>query len=263
MHPYTALMKYVLLLAAVALLSCESQQEKLARLWFFTHQTTVAGKRNVRFPATSFLLLQKDGRFTRDFGDFQHGTWKFADEKLMLDSDNRLVSEYAAVSDGTNLRLTAPDGMEGYFEAQPVKAGKEEANPFALSNSKWRIKANQKESDAELIERLKNHLVFWEAYFTWAYENELNSIDVRSLPTPIKMYSNGFKVKPPEDLRKNWIKLFYDSSDCLRASDLLEQHIKRTSITFPRTDHKFKMFVGVFQQLNASKWENDDIGVRP
>jgi hypothetical protein len=256
-------MKYVLLLAAVALLSCESQQEKLARLWFYTHQTTAAGKHDLQFPPSSFVWLQNDGTFTRDFGEFQHGKWEFADGRLQLYSGDRLVSAYMAAADGNNLRLTAPDGMNGYFEAQPIKAGKADANPFALSNNRWRIKADEKESDAQLIARLQNHLIFWEAYFTWAFENELHSLDVRTLPTPIKMFSNGFTVKSREQLDENWTKLFYDSTDCLRARDLLEEHIKRTSITFPRTDHKFKMFVGVFQQLNASKWENDDIEVRP
>ena len=46
-------------------------------------------------------------------------------------------------------------------------------------------------------------------YFNWALDNELTTVDVRSTPTPIKIYGNGFTIKQYySDLTGNMERIF-------------------------------------------------------
>ena len=106
-----------------------------------------------------------------------------------------------------------------------------------------------KESSAEIKLRLVNHCRFWKNYFTWALDNNLNTIDVRSTPTPIKIYGNGFAIKDFNDLPLNWKNYFFDSTDCKLANDMLKDVFTHNDIAWAHTDNKFKMFIGAFEQL--------------
>ena len=58
---------------------------------------------------------------------------------------------------------------------------------------------------AGIRKRLYDHCQFWESYFKWAQDKKLDIVDVRSNPTPIKIYGNGFGLKsfddPPTQLK--------------------------------------------------------------
>jgi len=97
-----------------------------------------------------------------------------------------------------DLQLTI-DKRTCNFESLPLSANETE-DPFSGYNNKWRQPATHKESDGEIRARLYNHCQFWETYFTWALKNELQTVDVRSTPTAIKIYGNGFTLKLFEDL---------------------------------------------------------------
>ena len=101
------------------------------------------------------------------------------------------------------------------------------------------------------ITRLVNHCKFWEAWFTWALKNKLANIDVRSTASPIKIYGNGFTLKPLKELPRRWINVFYDEQDCIKANAIIEKIIRTKDITWVQTDHKFKMFISAFQQLQV------------
>lgn len=103
----------------------------------------------------------------------------------------------------------------------------------------------------EIRKRLYNHCQFWEAYFRWALDKGLNTVDVRSTPTPIKIYGNGFALKPTEDLPAEWVNCFYDANDCRKASDMIRDIFQHKTIAWAQTDNKFKMFLSAFQQLQT------------
>ena len=125
----------------------------------------------------------------------------------------------------------------------------EAANPFSLQNNKWRIPARHKETPDGIQQRLINHCEFWKAYFTWALDNNIQYVDVRSTPTPIKIYGNGFELKFYYDLPYEWKNYFYDSADCQHANDILWEVMTHHDIALAHTDNKYKMFIGAFEQL--------------
>jgi hypothetical protein len=232
---------------------CQSSPEKgIARLWLYTHYN--GDIKPAHIIPTSFLMIQPDGKYVRDFGTFEAGDWELKNDQLMLYVNRRLSGSYFARVGGKNLMLTTGDGTVLNFESKPVEQT-DAANPFSINNNQWRIKAAQKENDTLLMKRIVNHVKYWEAYFTWAFDNNLKSVDVRSTATPIKIYGNGLTLKKFKDLPRAWIDLFYDEEDCKRANDLFETKIKAMTIAWPQTDNKYKMFISAFQQLHDNLQE--------
>ena len=231
------------------ILSCRSPQEKISRLWLYTHYSSEMESKKSSFAPTSFLQLRPDGSFTKYFGVFESGRWELQSEKLILVPEKKASLSYRAITNGDDLQLTIENGDVLYFESSPLTIEEETENPFSVNNNQWRIKAANKENDSQLIARLVNHFQYWEAYFTWAYSNNFRTVDVRSVPTPIKIYANGFTVKSSSQLPRTWIDLFFDEQDCIHANEILKSEIKTKPLAWPHTDNRFKMFIGVFQQL--------------
>ena len=111
------------------------------------------------------------------------------------------------------------------------------------------MKAERKESDTELTARLKNHFRYWEKYFSWGLEHRKGSLDVRSLPGPLKIYGNGFTLVPYEHYDYEWKMHFFDADDCHRAYLKMYSFLRKEDIEWPQTDHKFKQFESAFRQL--------------
>ncbi|HEY2349444.1 MAG TPA: hypothetical protein VGH64_10520 [Puia sp.] len=87
------------------------------------------------------------------------------------------------------------------------------------------------------------------SYFNWALDNELTTVDVRSTPSPIRIYGNGFTIKSYGDLPETWKGYFYDSTDCARATTILKDIVRSHTIAWPHTDNKYKFFISAFQQM--------------
>lgn len=225
-------------------------RDRIDKIWFFTYYTGVRdGKDSVLTPA-SFLNLQKDGSYTSDLGEFEYGLWRLDDKTLYLnDYRNKITHLKIEYLVSNEMRISSEQMPAASFEGQPgeFKTGAE--NPFAKENNAWRIKPLQKENDAELKIRLVNHMKFWEKYFSWALTHNINSIDVRSTPTPIKVYGNGFALKPFADLPKEWKTYFFDEDDCKKANEMIKTAFDTHDIAWAHTENKYKLFISAFQQL--------------
>jgi len=219
-----------------------------ARLWFYTHSLGNIDHNSTLNP-TSFLNLQKDGLYTKDFGTFEYGRWiKKNDQLWLTDSKNTTSIMQIKYASAKDLQLITGKNIIACFEAQP-SFSESNVDPFTLDNNKWRVRATHKESEQEIKERLRNHCKFWEAYFKWAMENEIEYVDVRSTPTPIKIYGNGFTLKDFAELPEAWRSYFYDIEDCKVANNLLYEIFQFKNISWPHTDNKYKMFLSAFQQM--------------
>lgn len=236
------------MLAATA--GCALLVNPLPQIWFFTFGTgTPIGKDSLLNPA-SFLELRPDGSYTSDFGTFDYGTWLKKDRQLILTNHFHEKTSYPlALTSSGEMQLTLTAGYLASFESRPIPSMKQKEDPFSLFNNRWRIPATHKENDAEIRLRLFNHCQFWEAYFRWALNKGFSTVDVRSTPTPIKIYGNGFTLKPTEDLPAEWVSFFYDADDCQKASNIIKNIFQHKTIAWAHTDNKFKMFVSAFHQL--------------
>lgn len=230
-------------------LLCACVQKSPANLWFYTHSLNNNNTEDTALTPASFLNLQRDGSYTRDFGLFDYGRWAIKENELVLtnqnNATNKIIVKYVGSKD---LQLIRDKNVIANFEAQPTESTFIN-DPFSLANNRWRIRAKHKESEEEIKNRLINHCQFWASYFTWANENQLAVVDVRSTPTLIKIYGNGFSLKPYNELPAAWRAYFFDQEDCRIANNLLYEVLQYHDISWAHTDNKYKMFIGAFQQL--------------
>src|SRR5688572_19626655 len=219
-------------------------------LWFFTHSSGTVQNDKAEADPASFLYLQPNNTYTRDFKKFEYGHWKRHDSVLLLTNDQKItVSFPLKLISGNELELRTKDGIILNFERQTAKFSSSADNPFSIENNQWRITAAKKESDQELRNRLRNHFRFHEVYFKWALDAKLPGIDVRSTPSPIKIYGNGFALKDFDELPALWRSYFYDEEDCRKANDMIKDIFEKGDIAWAQTDNRYKMFISAFQQL--------------
>jgi hypothetical protein len=219
----------------------------ISQLWFYTYSSDQDPDQITLTPA-NFLELRSDKTFTSDLGKFQSGHWDLKDQQLFLHAENGEINILLVNTiKSKEIQLRVGKSNAANFDAQPIP--QIEKDPFSRSNNLWRKPAASKETEEQLKIRLKNHCAFWVSYFTWALDNELNTVDVRSTPSPIKIYGNGFTIKPYGDLPDIWKGYFYDSADCVRATMILEDIVRTHTIAWPHTDNKYKLFISAFQQM--------------
>lgn len=236
---------------ATILSGCQLLSDPLPQLWFFTYSN--GGGTDSQLNPASFISIHKDGTFTRDFGHFASGNWKYEKKTLYLDEKLAGITSLNAFPvkaiGPKEMKLDLGSGETGVFDSQPLAAGKTTDDPFSVQNNKWRVPPTHKESDIEIKSRLYNHCQFWETYFSWALANELSTIDVRSTPTAIKIYGNGFALKPMEELPARWKDCFFDAEDCSKANAMIQDIFQHRNIAWAHTDNKYKFFISAFQQM--------------
>ncbi len=239
-------------IALVLLLTgaCRQPANPSGHVWFFTHSSgNKTTEDNLLTPA-NFIDLEKDGSYTSDLGQYDYGTWVYGNGQLLLTGrQNKKSVLPVPYLTAREMQVGPAKGPLDNFESQPGQFSSPAENPFSSENNAWRIKASGKETDAQLKKRLINHCRFWELYFTWAFNNTIQYIDVRSTPTPIKIYGNGFGLIPFEELVPAWKMYFYDDADCAAANTLIKQVFDRKAIAWPHTENKYKMFISAFQQM--------------
>ncbi|HVS97697.1 MAG TPA: hypothetical protein VHE54_14485 [Puia sp.] len=239
---------YCLLLLLPVLGGCIFRGNPLTHLWFYGYGSG-PGDDGGLTPA-NFLELRSDGSYTRDFGRYEFGSWKRKDMRLFLTDQQHKTYVYAIRSlTPEDLQLTVAKDRIGYFSGFPLPADRPAEDPFSPVNNQWRVPATHKESDAEIRQRLLNHCRFWDVYFSWALNKKLDAVDVRSTPTAIRIYGNGFGLIPVEELSPRWKGLFFDEEDCRKANDLIKDIFEHKTIAWAHTDSKYKLFIGAFQQL--------------
>jgi len=240
------------LLSLIGLLvpgGCLITHDPLPALWFYTFSGGPAEERDTLLTPASFAEIRADGSYTSDFGHFEYGTWSRKDQKLSLTNQENVTTSFSLSGlTRKEMQLTTGKGITMNFESQPISA-KPADDPFSLVNNRWRLSARHKESMAEIRKRLFDHCRFWETYFTWALNDNISTVDVRSTPTPIKIYGNGFGLKPFDELPQEWKSCFFDEEDCKKANDLIEDIFHHKTIAWAHTDNKYKMFIGAFQQM--------------
>jgi hypothetical protein len=225
---------------------CQSKTG-IGQLWFYTYSSDPDPDKSSLTPA-NFLELRSDKTFTADLGKFQSGHWDFKDQQLFLHADNGEINILLInFLKSKEMQVQTGKSSAANFDGLPVPDILKD--PFSTLNNRWRKPATTNESDEQLKARLRNHCTFWVSYFSWALENELTTVDVRSTPSPIKIYGNGFTIKPYSDLPEIWKGYFYDSTNCIRATAILEEIVHTHTIAWPHTDNKYKMFISAFQQM--------------
>jgi hypothetical protein len=243
------LISCLIVLTTCAVSCVQLLHTKNAGIWFYTFSNGAISSTYNLTPA-SFLCLQPDNTYTLDFGKYEYGKWSLNGDTLILQNNGGNISALIMLNNnGKDMKLSTEPGVVCDFESQPYSFSKDAAKPFSTGDNTWRIKATHKETGEAIKGRLVNHCRFWKDYFTWALDNNISTVDVRSTPTPIKIYGNGFALKNFDDLPAEWMNYFYDTADCRIANNMIEAVFTKNDIAWAHTDSKYKMFIGAFEQL--------------
>ncbi|MBO9633903.1 MAG: hypothetical protein J7578_12370, partial [Chitinophagaceae bacterium] len=249
----------MLLCCALFLNGCSLREGILTKVWFFTYENKSRSEKSTdpELSPVSFINLETKGKYTANIGGFEYGHWSVEDKILVLQPSvgktrriqmKKLTDKELVVDMDPNNSYISESCFEG--TKNPLKD--EEESPFSLTNNKWRIKAPHKESSQQITDRLVNHFKYWEQYFRWGLESDKSSLDVRSHPSPIKMYGNGFALMPIDQWPEEWSRNFYDDEDRQAAFDKIRWTLRNKSVKWPETGHKFKQFISAFQQMQEN-----------
>ena len=236
-----------ILLAIICLVSCNPFEKDLSGTWFYS-PAEQRSKNDSLLTATSFLHLKSNGSYESDLGHYDYGTWVQEGDELVLTNTKGKTRHLRIQKQGRQeLKLFANENRVVAFDKYPAATANN--NPFSPDNNRWRLPTTHPETDAELRARLYNHCQFWETYFAWALETEVDGLNVRSTPTPLKIYGNGFGLKKYEELPTAWRQYFYDTTDCHKADSMIKDIFRKRNIKWPEKEVTYKKFISAFQQL--------------
>ena len=240
---------FVSIIICVTQVNCswDSNKKNISGLWYYVFNANTSSENT---NPEGFLYLQPDSSYTRDFGKFDFGKWSINNSELLLKSERGQTIFFPIKHiSAKELQLLSANGSTLRFEKQPTKFASRATDPFSIENNQWRIPAISKENDPEIKSRLKNHFKFHVVYFQWALQTGFNNINVRSTPSPIKIYANGFALKEFNDLPDAWRSYFYDKEDCQKANDMIKTIFRKHDIFWKKNNNRFEMFISAFQQL--------------
>ena len=262
-------MRFYYLFIVVVLLSCKSKEESgFEKAWLYNDDLSkdeqmedvfkYGGAPEYGFTGASFMNLQPGGKFTSNFNVFDYGDWQLQDSNLILTnhSKGKLVLDVKKLDSKQMVCINKSNHKVYRFNGFPNTFSKEMESPFSISNNVWRIKANHKESDTEIRARLKNHFRWWEKYFSWGLNNKMQVLDIRSTASVLDMYANGFELKYYDQQFPEWKNIFYDTSNCWRAYEIVYYLMYKKNIDWPKTENRFESFVSAFKQLQ--QWMDID-----
>lgn len=202
-----------------------------------------------------FLRFYSDGTYTGKLtSTFDHGTWTESGDALTLTSNDRSVMKFnitkltdeALVVNIDKLQVLG-EKLDLQFEAKPVIKDKDD-DAYSLKNNRWQIKAKQNETDVQILERVKGHILCQLLYIEKAIENKEESISIGQFASPVKFYGNGLGLKPLTDVPDEWKQTFFDSTDMEKGYGYLEKGFQ-ARISVPDTKNRFLMYKGIFEQL--------------
>ena len=253
----------LLLCIATAFVSCMAKKDPLVKAWIYNDSQdkdeqlqniyTYGGTMEYGLTAANFIDLQPDSTYTSYLSYFDEGKWYFKNNTLILVNHSRQIIELRVDKvDDKELICTNKMKKKVYrFSAAPNHFTSASQNPFSVENNRWRIKARHQESEAELRARLKNHFSFWEKYFAWGLNENIEYLDVRNTPSLLKLYGNGFELQYYEYLYPEWKNIFYDSTDCRVAYENMYYKMYEKSVKWPDSKNRFERFVSAFRQLQG------------
>jgi polyphosphate kinase len=240
----------IFLLAALS--ACHLNEQFPSPLWFYRYSSNTPSKWDTVLNRGSFLELRPDGSYTQDFGHFDYGNWALKGQELYLTNQHHTTYIFRLLAiGGKQMEIYLAKGKIAYFEKQPRPSDRPSKDPFSRDNNQWRIPATHKENIDHIRQRLRNHYQFWETYFQWGSDNNISAIDVTDIPSPMKVYGNGFGLKRYDSLSTPWRSYFFDEEDCRNADTLIKGIFRRNKIKWPDTDDQSKLFVSGVQQVET------------
>lgn len=229
------------------------------------------------FVGSKFILRDDKSFDCVLFENYTHGHWQYDEEnqQLFLTPDNQKQSMRLSVdSMNNNLLQVRIDSLnfikwknfknpantsDGWFThnrqvifrfAPDVeKYTNPEKDPYDILTNRWRTKPTRPESDKEIKQRVKEHLIFYKLLFDDAYYNDKTYVTYNWFVSPVLPATNGIALKNYSKIKQGWESCFYDSVQAFKGFQLLSTAFSK-HLEYPeKIDNKFKRESNMIGQL--------------
>ncbi|MDH6309215.1 hypothetical protein M2451_001786 [Dysgonomonas sp. PFB1-18] len=200
--------------------------------------------------STYFLVLSK-------LQNISFGKWSFNNDQIILKptdpSQDKLIFIIDEIgSDKMKSRLDFAEKplsdnylyIYNYFEYRkqdPDFFKSSFSNYGNIDKNRWRIKASQPESEAQIRDRVRGALDFTLSYLKYNQEyisgQKKNSISLKILRNvPLFFASNGIQLEPNDD----WAEIFYDDNDLQLSYSIWEKAFQGIKDVYISDEYKGK-----------------------
>ena len=106
-------------------------------------------------------------------------------------------------------------------------------DPFHPVNNKWRIKPINKETKAQINERVKQCVRFYALFYRDNIKREQTDISFRGLPKILKWYNGGIGVYERLEVDESWIDCFYNKEQAMEGYEIVRKLIVNGNFNWP------------------------------
>ncbi|MFZ4057140.1 MAG: hypothetical protein ACOYKE_03340, partial [Ferruginibacter sp.] len=122
-------------------------------------------------------------------------------------------------------------------------------DPFHISNNQWRIKPIKSESDAAILQRVKDYLHFHILYYKDAIAKDAKVVSFYGFPTCLKWYAGGIYIIKKDKLSEDWANCFYNETQAMKAYALVDNLLSK-KYTWPKDNSNWvKKNLAVLEQM--------------
>ncbi|MBG9378596.1 hypothetical protein I5907_20355 [Panacibacter sp. DH6] len=231
-----------------------------------------------RFLLGNKLILRSDSTFDMVMlKQYMHGNWHYdkTSQHLLLDdasgdalditvrvdsitgtrlifdidqfSLNKIVNRHSSADNYYDLLLNKAY-CQFYLDLDRDKYNDIKDDPYSIENNKWRIQPSAAESDAQIKDRVLNHLHFWKLLFADGQQFERPFISYNWFDSPLVVASNGVQLDFLYKHDKEWAQNFYDTAQAQRGYEMMDKGFDK-KLKFMKTDNKYAKQEDMMKQL--------------
>jgi hypothetical protein len=198
-------------------------QRRMSKGWY-------GGKGKVGFGWHFF----EDGTLVELSGqDYQIGKWTSTDDnktiEIQLNEDTKkdnITVDYLS-SDSTNIKVgMGKQGNRVGLKSDGATYTSPTDNPYHPINNTWRIKPTAAESEAQIKDRVKNHLQHMVKILEAGTKHQMKVMSFRSSPSMLHQYNGGVGLETANKISEGWTNCFFDKKDAKKAYDMMDKCMK-------------------------------------
>ncbi len=175
-------------------------------------------------PYRSFYFAT-DGSFVKNPRNaMDYGTWTYDDATKIINinvADGGVKDIYKIARITFDELVLVNVGINSVTNLKFVSSGKRFKNAsnetYHISNNRWRIPPQKKESDSAIHQRLKENIHFFILFYKSVLAKDDKSVSFWGLPSCFKWYGGAIYLKKEDELKENWIDCFYNKEQAMKA----------------------------------------------
>jgi len=188
---------------------------------------------NLDVPYRGFVFFADGTVIKNPRGFYLRGKWTIDSAKkpifirIQLENGTKENYKFGKVNANVLWLVSSESGIERkqVFVGSGLVYKAAKQDPFHPINNAWRMAPNKKESDAALKKRLQGCVHFFNLYYQYCIDANLEVVSFAGIPSCFRWYAGGIYLKKQDKLPQSWYRCFYNNAQANQAwqmaSDLL------------------------------------------